>query len=701
MQNAEMQNAECENPDKTDTVKKRKKAENSQEWKIENTILHSCILPSAFHKLEVIMAEELELNSTQVEHEYGGSEIQVLEGLEAVRKRPGMYIGSTSESGLHHLVYEIVDNSIDEALAGYCTDITVTINPGNTITVTDNGRGIPVDIQPQTGRPALEVVFTVLHAGGKFGGGGYKVSGGLHGVGASVVNALSEWLEVQVHKNGEIYEMKFSRGKITQEMKVVGRTDHTGTTVTFKPDPEMFDTLEYNYDTLHTRMREEAFLNAGLRIQTVDLRPGQEQEDDMCYEGGIREFVSFINKNKTPVHEDVIYMAGAKEDSMAEVAMQYNDGYSEIIVSFANNVHTPEGGMHEEGFKRALTNVLNAYGKKTGLLKNDDKVSGDDCREGLTCVISVKLTEAQFEGQTKAKLGNSEIRTLVNNVVSDKLETYLEENPAVGRAILEKAMMANRAREAARRARENIRRKNALEGATLPGKLADCYERDPALTEIYIVEGDSAGGSAKQGRDSRYQAILPLWGKMLNVEKARADKVYGNDKLTPVITALGAGLGEEFDESKLRYHKVVIMADADVDGAHIRTLLLTFFFRFMRPLIERGYVYAAVPPLYKLVRGKTTRVAFSDEERDAISSEMRGGNPNVKIDISRFKGLGEMDPHELWETTMDPERRTLKRITMADAVRADEIFTLLMGEKVEPRREYIESNAQKAMNLDY
>ena len=647
------------------------------------------------------MAEELELNSTQVEHEYGGSEIQVLEGLEAVRKRPGMYIGSTSESGLHHLVYEIVDNSIDEALAGYCTDITVTINPGNTITVTDNGRGIPVDIQPQTGRPALEVVFTVLHAGGKFGGGGYKVSGGLHGVGASVVNALSEWLEVQVHKNGEIYEMKFSRGKITQEMKVVGRTDHTGTTVTFKPDPEMFDTLEYSYDTLHTRMREEAFLNAGLRIQTVDLRPGQEKEDDMCYEGGIREFVSFINKNKTPVHEDVIYMAGAKEDSMAEVAMQYNDGYSEIIVSFANNVHTPEGGMHEEGFKRALTTVLNAYGRKMKLLKDDDKVSGEDCREGIACVISVKLTEAQFEGQTKAKLGNSEIRTLVNNVVSDKLETYLEENPAVGRAILEKAMMANRAREAARRARENIRRKNALEGATLPGKLADCYERDPALTEIYIVEGDSAGGSAKQGRDSRYQAILPLWGKMLNVEKARADKVYGNDKLTPVITALGAGLGEEFDESKLRYHKVVIMADADVDGAHIRTLLLTFFFRFMRPLIERGYVYAAVPPLYKLVRGKTTRVAFSDEERDAISSEMRGGNPNVKIDISRFKGLGEMDPHELWETTMDPERRTLKRITMADAVRADEIFTLLMGEKVEPRREYIESNAQKAMNLDY
>ena len=701
MQNAEMQNAECENPDKPDTMKKRKKAENSQEWKIENTILHSCILPSAFHKLEVIMAEELELNSTQVEHEYGGSEIQVLEGLEAVRKRPGMYIGSTSESGLHHLVYEIVDNSIDEALAGYCTDITVTINPGNTITVTDNGRGIPVDIQPQTGRPALEVVFTVLHAGGKFGGGGYKVSGGLHGVGASVVNALSEWLEVQVHKNGEIYEMKFSRGKITQEMKVVGRTDHTGTTVTFKPDPEMFDTLEYSYDTLHTRMREEAFLNAGLKIHTIDERPGREQEDTMHYAGGIREFVSFLNQSKDPVHPDVVYMAGQKDDAMAEVAFQYNDGYSENIVSFANNVHTPEGGMHEEGFKRALTTVLNNYGKKMKILKDDDKVSGEDCREGIACVISVKLTEAQFEGQTKAKLGNSEIRTLVNNVVSEKLEIYLEENPAVGRAILEKAMMANRAREAARRARENIRRKNALEGATLPGKLADCYERDPALTEIYIVEGDSAGGSAKQGRDSRYQAILPLWGKMLNVEKARADKVYGNDKLTPVITALGAGLGEEFDESKLRYHKVVIMADADVDGAHIRTLLLTFFFRFMRPLIERGYVYAAVPPLYKLVRGKTTRVAFSDEERDAISSEMRGGNPNVKIDISRFKGLGEMDPHELWETTMDPERRTLKRITMADAVRADEIFTLLMGEKVEPRREYIEANAQKAMNLDY
>ncbi len=648
------------------------------------------------------MSEELnELNSTQVEHEYGGSEIQVLEGLEAVRKRPGMYIGSTSESGLHHLVYEIVDNSIDEALAGYCTDITVTINPDNTITVTDNGRGIPVDIQPQTGKPALEVVFTILHAGGKFGGGGYKVSGGLHGVGASVVNALSEWLEVQVHKNGQIYEMKFSRGKITQEMKIVGQTNHTGTTVTFKPDPEMFETLEYQYETLHTRMREEAFLNAGLRIQTVDLRPGQEQEDDMCYEGGIREFVSWINRDKDALHGDVIYMSGSREDSMAEVAMQYNDGYNEVMVSFANNVHTPEGGMHEEGFKRALTSVLNAYGRKIKLLKDDEKVSGEDCREGLTVVISVKLTEAQFEGQTKAKLGNSEMRALVNAIVSEKLETYLEENPAVGRAILDKALTANRAREAARKARESIRRKTALGGAAMPDKLRDCNENNPELTELYIVEGDSAGGSATQGRDSRFQAILPLWGKMLNVEKARADKVYGNDKLQPVITALGAGIGEEFDLDKLRYHKVVIMADADVDGAHIRTLLLTFFFRFMRPLIEEGYVYSAVPPLYKLTRGKTTRVAFSDEERDRISAEMRGGNPNVKIDISRFKGLGEMNPHELWETTMDPEKRTLRRIELTDAVAADATFNILMGEKVEPRKEFIERNAKYAVNLDY
>ena len=645
------------------------------------------------------MAEEL-LNSTQVEHAYGGSEIQVLEGLEAVRKRPGMYIGSTSESGLHHLVYEIVDNSIDEALAGYCTEITVTINPGNTITVTDNGRGIPVDIQPQTGRPALEVVFSVLHAGGKFGGGGYKVSGGLHGVGASVVNALSEWLEVQVHKNGKIYQMRFSRGKITQEMTVVGETDHTGTKVTFKPDPEMFDTLVYSYDTLHTRMREEAFLNAGLRIRTADLRPGMEQEDDMCYEGGIREFVSFINRNKEPLHEQVIYMSGAREDSMAEVAMQYNDGYNEIMVSFANNVHTPEGGMHEEGFRRALTTALNTYGRKIKLLKDDEKISGEDCREGLTVVISVKLTEAQFEGQTKAKLGNSEMRTLVNNIVSEKLEIFLEENPQVGRAILDKALTANRAREAARKAREAVRRKTGLESGQMPDKLQDCHERDASLCEIYIVEGDSAGGSAIQGRDSRFQAILPLWGKMLNVEKARVDKVYGNDKLQPVITALGAGIGEEFNVEKLRYHKIIIMADADVDGSHIRTLLLTFFFRYMRPLIENGYVYSAVPPLYKLTRGKTTRVAYSDPERDRVSAELRSDNPNAKVDINRFKGLGEMDPHELWETTMDPEKRSLRRITLDDAVAADQIFTILMGEQVEPRKQWIEQNAKYVVNLD-
>ena len=647
------------------------------------------------------MSEELELNSTQVDHEYGGSEIQVLEGLEAVRKRPGMYIGSTSESGLHHLVYEIVDNSIDEALAGYCTDITVTINPGNTVTVTDNGRGIPVDIQPQTGKPALEVVFTILHAGGKFGGGGYKVSGGLHGVGASVVNALSEWLEVQVHKNGQIHEMKFARGKITQEMKIIGKTDHTGTTVTFKPDPEMFDTLEYDYDTLHTRMREEAFLNAGLRIQTVDLRPGKEQEDDMCYEGGIREYVTFLNNNKTTVHPDVIYMSGAREDSMAEIALQYNDGYQENMVSFANNVRTPEGGMHEEGFKRALTAALNAYGKKVKILKEDDKVSGDDCREGLAVVISVKLTEAQFEGQTKAKLGNSEIRTLVNSVVSEKLEIYLEENPQVGKAILEKALTASRAREAARKARESVRRKTGLESGQMPDKLQDCNERDPSLCEIYIVEGDSAAGSAIQGRDSRFQAILAMWGKMLNVEKARADKIYGNDKLYPLIVALGAGIGEEFNLEKLRYHKIIIMADADVDGAHIRTLLLTFFFRYMRPLIDNGYVYSAVPPLYKLTRGKTVRVAYSDEERDKISAEMRADNPNAKVEINRFKGLGEMDPHELWETTMDPEQRSLRRITLDDAVAADQIFTILMGEEVEPRKQWIEKNAQYAVNLDF
>ncbi len=638
---------------------------------------------------------------TAVGTTYDASEIQVLEGLEAVRKRPGMYIGSTSASGLHHLVYEIVDNAIDEALAGYCTEITVTINPGDTITVTDNGRGIPVDIQKQTGRPALEVVYTVLHAGGKFGGGGYKVSGGLHGVGASVVNALSQWLEVQVQKDGKIYEMKFSRGGITQEMTVLGETTGTGTAVTFKPDPEMFDTLVYDYETLHTRMREQAFLNAGLRITITDARPGQEQSDSMCYEGGIREFVTWLNRNKTPLHEEVIYLAGAKGDSTAEVALQYNDSYNETLVSFANDIHTPEGGMHETGFKTALTRVLNAYGMKYGMIKEGDKVSGEDVREGITAVISVKLTEAQFEGQTKAKLGNASIRTLVDNVVSDQLAVYLEEHPVVARTILDKALTANRAREAARKARESIRRKTALGGAAMPDKLRDCNENNPELTEIYIVEGDSAGGSATQGRDSRFQAILPLWGKMLNVEKARADKVYGNDKLQPVITALGAGIGDELDLNRLRYHKIIIMADADVDGAHIRTLLLTFFFRFMRPLIEEGYVYSAVPPLYKLTRGKQQRVAYTDEERDAISAEMRSGNPNVKIDISRFKGLGEMNPHELWETTMDPEKRTLRRITLDDAVAADATFTVLMGEKVEPRKEFIEKNAKYAVNLDY
>ncbi len=640
-------------------------------------------------------------DETKVTQEYGAEQIQVLEGLEAVRKRPGMYIGSTSSSGLHHLVYEIVDNAIDEALAGYCKHITVTINPGNSITVTDDGRGIPVDIQPQTGRPALEVVYTVLHAGGKFGGGGYKVSGGLHGVGASVVNALSEWLRVRVHKNGSIYEMKFARGSITQEMKIVGKTDKTGTEVTFQPDPEMFDSLVYDYEVLHERMREEAFLNAGLTITITDDRDDEKQvTETMCYEGGIREFAVWCNRNKTPLCEDVIYMSGSKGDASAEIAVQYNDGYNEFLLSFANDVRTPEGGMHETGFKTALTRVLNAYGVKNGIIKGDDKVSGEDCREGITAIISVKLTDAQFEGQTKAKLGNAYIRTLVDQVVNDQLTTYFEEHPAVAKAILDKAMMANRAREAARKARESIRRKTGLESGQMPDKLQDCNERDASLCEIYIVEGDSAAGSAIQGRDSRFQAILAMWGKMLNVEKARADKIYGNDKLYPLIVALGAGIGDEFDIEKLRYHKVIIMADADVDGAHIRTLLLTFFFRYMRPLIEHGYVYSAVPPLYKLTRGKSVKVAYSDDQRDAISSQMRSDNPNAKIDISRFKGLGEMDPHELWETTMDPEKRSLRRITLEDARRADEIFTVLMGEQVEPRKDWIERNARYAVNID-
>ena len=638
-------------------------------------------------------------DETKVTQEYGAEQIQVLEGLEAVRKRPGMYIGSTSASGLHHLVYEIVDNAIDEALAGYCKNITVTINPGNSITVTDDGRGIPVDIQPQTGRPALEVVYTVLHAGGKFGGGGYKVSGGLHGVGASVVNALSQWLKVRVYKNGSIYEMKFARGAITQEMRIVGKTEKTGTEVTFQPDPEMFDETVYSYETLHERMREEAFLNAGLSITITDDRGEEPETETMCYEGGIREFVTFTNRKKTTIHEDVIYMSGVKGDASAEIAIQYNDSYNESIQSFANDVRTPEGGMHETGFKTALTRVLNAYGAKVGIIKGDDKVTGEDCREGITAIISVKLTDAQFEGQTKAKLGNAYIRTLVEQIMGDQLATYFEEHPATAKIILEKAMMANRAREAARKARENARRKTGLESGGMPDKLQDCNEKDPSLCELYIVEGDSAAGSAIQGRDSRFQAILAMWGKMLNVEKARADKIYGNDKLSPLIIALGGGIGEDFDIEKLRYHKIIIMSDADVDGAHIRTLLLTFFFRYMRPLIENGFVYSAVPPLYKLKRGKTERVAYSDEERDQVSAELRGES-NAKVEISRFKGLGEMDAHELWETTMDPETRTLRRITLDDARRADEIFTVLMGEQVEPRKEWIERNAKYAINID-
>ena len=651
-------------------------------------------------------------NTEKVIQEYNADQIQVLEGLEAVRMRPGMYIGSTSSSGLHHLVYEIVDNAIDEALAGYCTHIEVTIESGNIIRVSDNGRGIPVDTQEQTGKSALEVVYTVLHAGGKFGGGGYKVSGGLHGVGASVVNALSEWLEVQVSRDGKIYQMRFSRGEITQPITVVGTSESTGTVVRFKPDSIMFDELVYNYETLHTRMQQQAFLNAGVTITIEDLRaeedwlPQKKKEEDnhrdvLCYEGGIREYVAFLNKNKTPLTEDIVYLSGKKDDAIAEIAFQYNDGYNAQIISFANDVNTPEGGMHETGFKTALTRVINDYGKKNNIIKTDaDKLSGEDVLEGIAVVISVKLPDPQFEGQTKQKLGNAYIRTLVNSVVGEQLTEFFEEHPLVAKTILEKAMMASRAREAARKAKESVRRKTGLESGQMPDKLQDCNERDPSLCEIYIVEGDSAAGSAIQGRDSRFQAILAMWGKMLNVEKARADKIYGNDKLYPLIVALGAGIGEEFNLEKLRYHKIIIMADADVDGSHIRTLLLTFFFRYMKPLIENGYVYSAVPPLYKLTRGKQQRVAYSDEERDKISSEMRGDNPAQKIDISRFKGLGEMDPHELWETTMDPEKRSLRRITLNDAIVADQVFTVLMGEEVEPRREWIEENAQYVVNLD-
>jgi len=638
-----------------------------------------------------------ETMDTTVTSVYDESQIQVLEGLEAVRKRPGMYIGSTSARGLHHLVYEIVDNSIDEALAGYCTHIEVEISAGDIITVWDNGRGIPVGIHQKEGIPAVELVFTVLHAGGKFGGDGYKVAGGLHGVGASVVNALSEWLTVEVHHEGKIYKMGFRRGVTTEKLHIVGDTDISGTVVSFKPDPEIFDETVFEYDILLNRLREQAFLNAGVTITLRDTRGDDMVEKKMLYEGGIRQFVEHLNRSKTAIHPEVIYVSGQKGDSMAEVALQYNDSYNETILSFANNINTTEGGMHETGFKSALTKVLNDYGRKFGLIKEADKnLSGEDVREGLCAIISVKLTDAQFEGQTKTKLGNSEMRTLVDAMVTEKLSTFLEENPAIGRAILEKAITASRAREAARRAREATRRKSALESASLPGKLADCQEKDTALTEIFIVEGDSAGGSAINGRDRRFQAVLPLWGKMLNVEKSRLDKVYGNDKLMPLVTAIGAGIGDEFDINKLRYGKIILMADADVDGSHIRTLLLTFFFRFMRPLIEEGHIYIAQPPLFKVSKGKNyLKYVYSDKDLAPAIAEA-GDN----CDVQRYKGLGEMNPEQLWETTMDPEIRTILKIEMEDAVAADEIFTILMGEKVEPRKEFIEQNAKYVVNLD-
>ncbi len=639
------------------------------------------------------MAEQ----TNRPQHEYDGSQIQVLEGLEAVRKRPGMYIGSTGPRGLHHLVYEIVDNSIDEALAGFCDHIEVNIKPGNIIQVTDNGRGIPVDIQPKLGIPAVTVVFTILHAGGKFGGenSGYKVAGGLHGVGASVVNALSEWLEVRVRRDGVEYRQSFKRGIADGPLEKVGPAASTGTTVTFKPDPEMFtESTEYDYDILLTRLREESFLNAGVRITLTDERGSDVVRESMCYEGGISSFVEYLNRKRdmTVLHPQVIHLKGQQGDIMAEVALQYNDSFNELLLSFANNVNTPDGGTHEEGFKTALTRVMNDFGREKGYIKEkDDNLTGNDVREGLICVISVKLTEAQFEGQTKAKLGNTGVRSLVSGMVYEKLKEFLEENPGVAKAIFEKATQAARAREAARKARDLVRRKSALETSRMPGKLADCREKDPSKTEIFIVEGDSAGGSAKMGRDSNIQAILPLWGKMLNVEKARLDKVYGNEKLMPVVTALGCGLGEEFDVSKLRYHKVFIMADADVDGSHICTLMLTFFFRFMRPLIEGGYVYIAQPPLFKLARGKDVRYAYSEQEMSRISAEMGQG-----VKVNRYKGLGEMNPEQLWETTMNPDNRVIVQISIEDAEKADEAFTILMGDKVEPRREFIERNAQYA-----
>lgn len=632
----------------------------------------------------------------QNNNEYGAEQIQVLEGLEAVRKRPGMYIGSTSERGLHHLVYEIVDNAIDEALAGYCKNIYVSINPNNSITVEDDGRGIPIGIHPKMGIDTVEVVFTILHAGGKFGGGGYKVSGGLHGVGASVVNALSTWLKVEVYKDGKVHSQSYHRGKADGKLTDTGTTDKTGTKITFLPDPEIFDTVIFNYDTLLKRLREQAFLNGGVRIILKDLREGQEKENILHYEGGISSFVEYINEKREPIHPNVIYMKKEGETEMVEIAMQYTDSYDEQILTFANNIHTTEGGTHETGFKNSLRNLLNAWAQKNNLIKEKDKnLSGEDTREGLTAVISVKLQEAQFEGQTKTKLGNAEIKDLVESAMTEKFGAFLEENPAVARSIVEKSVNASRAREAARKARELTRRKSALEGTKLPGKLADCSDRNPANTEIYIVEGDSAGGSAKQGRDRSFQAILPLWGKMLNVEKARVDKVYGNDKLTPVITALGAGIGDDFDIEKLRYHKIIIMADADVDGSHIRTLLLTFFFRFMRPLVEHGYVYLAQPPLYKVYKGKQEKYAYDDDQLAALLKEFGEG-----AKIQRYKGLGEMQPEQLWDTTMNPETRTMLRVELNDAIEADKIFTILMGDKVEPRREFIEENAQYVVNLD-
>ena len=633
---------------------------------------------------------------------YDETQIQVLEGLEAVRKRPGMYIGSTGPRGLHHLVYEIVDNAIDEALAGYCTHIETEILEGDVIRVTDNGRGIPVGIHPKMGIPAVTVVYTILHAGGKFGGEGYKVSGGLHGVGASVVNALSEWLIVEV-KNGEhIYQQKFARGVAQGDLTIIGDTDETGTRVTFKPDGEIFEELVYDYETLHTRLREQAFLNAGVRMTITDRRTPTGPSDSMCYEGGIRSFVEFIHQRRglEALHEDVIYMKGDSGDNVAEVAMQYNDSYNELLLSFANNINTGEGGTHEDGFKQALTRVLNAYARKNNLLKDSDKnLSGEDCREGLTAIISVKLREPQFEGQTKGKLGNTEMRQVVSAIVTDKLTTYFEENPQVARTIIEKAITASRAAEAARKAREATRRKSPLEGVGLPSKLKDCSERNNERTELFIVEGDSAGGSASDGRDRRFQAILSLWGKMLNVEKARLDKVYSNEKLLPIIAAVGCGIGEDFDANKIRYNKIIIMADADVDGSHIRTLLLTFFFRHMRPLIELGHVYIAQPPLYKVSRGKQFHYAYTEAERDACIAVLIPDGTG-KVDIQRYKGLGEMDPVQLWETTMDPARRVMLRVNMEDAMRADETFTILMGDKVQPRREFIEQNAQYVTNLD-